>query len=132
MAKASIHFATDSEVVTHLGACVVRANLEGIDLTRQGRLSKSRVIRTAIRFGYEASVERMREPAPVALPQTTVTTDADRLKAAMSRQGLTNSTLGAAIGVSRDVVKNAVRGLAMGPALRAWLAEQEASDNGDR
>jgi len=126
MAKASIHFATDSEVVTHLGACVLRANAEGIDLRRHGALSKSKVIRTAIRFGYEASVERMRQPAPVALPQTTPTTDADRLKAAMARHGLGNAALGALIGVSRDVVKNAVRGLAMGPALRAWLAEQEA------
>jgi len=92
---------------------------------RTGKGSGSALLRFAVACGA-VFAESGAIKAPVALPQSTVVSDADRLKTAMARQGLTNSTLGAAIGVSRDVVKNAVRGLAMGPALRAWLAEQEA------
>ena len=91
---------------------------------RTGKGSGSALLRRAVECGALWAASGATK-AIVALPQTTVTTDADRLKAAMARQGLGNTALGALIGVSRDVVKNAVRGLAMGPALRAWLAEQE-------
>lgn len=124
MAKHSIHFATGPATVANLQPCLARAMLERVDLTWRGKLSRSKIIDKAIEYGAQASVAAMRQTVP-ALPVATGVTDADRLRAAMARLGLGNAALGALIGVSRDVVKNGVRGLAMGPALRAWLAEQE-------
>jgi len=127
MAKASIHFATDSEVVTHLGACVLRANAEGIDLRRHGALSKSKVIRTAIRFGYEASVERMRQPAPVALPEKAGTADADRLRAAMGTMAPIEVCRAAGLKDSASIRNVVNKGAALAGKLLAWVESREAA-----
>jgi hypothetical protein len=123
VAKDSIHFAVTPDVRANLMTVFARGMVDGQDFTRHGKPSRSALLRYTIKRAADACA------APVsnvlALPEHSVSTDADRLKAAMARAGLTNATLGALIGVSRDVVKNGVRGLAMGPALRGWLAEQE-------
>jgi len=107
----------------HLAAVYARDAIDGVPIAT-GKGSGSALLRRAVECGALWAASGATK-AIVALPQTTATTDADRLKAAMARQGLGNTALGNLIGVSRDVVKNAVRGLAMNKVLRAWLAEQE-------
>lgn len=120
MAKDTINFAVTPEVRADLLIVFGRGMLDGQNFRRHGKPNRSSVLRYAIKEAARACA------APVAvvaaLPEKAGATDTDRLKAAMAREGLTNATLGALLGVSRDVVKNAVRGLPMGLALRTWLA----------
>lgn len=126
MAKYSIHFATTPATVDNLRACVARAVLEGVDLNRHGKLSRSRIIDTAIRYGEEASAAALRPPAPVALPEKTGSVDADRLRAAMGT--MTPIDVCRAAGLKDGAsIRNVVnKGAALAGKLRAWVESQEA------
>jgi hypothetical protein len=127
MAKSSIHFATGPTTLDNLRACVARAVLEGVDLRRHGKLSRSRIIDTAIRYGAEASVAALQQPAPVALPEQATLTDAERLKAARERAGLSLRALAALLGYKdKASIQNVERGMRMPAAMRAWVESQES------
>lgn len=118
IARASI---PDPDTFTaHLRTVFTRAASEGIHIST-GKGGGSALLRLSVEWGAKWA-ETSHVKATLALPVPVGPTDTERLKAAMARQGLTNATLGKLLGVSRDVVKNAVRGMAMGPALRTWLA----------
>jgi molybdenum cofactor biosynthesis enzyme len=128
MAKSSIHFATGPATVDNLRACVARAVLEGVDLTYRGKLSRSRIIDTAIRYGAEASVAAL-QPAPVALPERATPTDAERLKAARAASGLSSRRLAELLGYKHKTsIQNVeIRGFPMSDKIRAWVEQQESS-----
>lgn len=136
MAKASIHFAVTPDVLAHLVAVYARGMVEGVDfMARSGsarsgmrqpapRLSRSAIIRQAIKYGAESCAGAMRVTVP-ALPERTGTTDANRLIAA--RGTMTRQECARAAGLKDESsVRNVEsRGMALAGKLRAWVESVE-------
>ena len=126
---ACVSFDSDPSAPDNLATLFTLGTAAGLELAKpDGTPNTSRVVCYAARAAVESAetIATLRAELAAAKGITPAPTDAERLAAAMRRAGLDRTGVATLLGISGDVVRNAQRGLKMGPALRAWVAEQEA------
>ncbi len=139
-AKDTIHFALEpgarEALIEDLREVFIRGTLDGVDfMSRAGalrktrapapRLSRSKIITQAIRYGAEACRGALLPVTP-ALPATTGTVDADRLKAARGAMSRAECARVAGLKDESSVRNVESRGMRLAGRLLAWVSEREA------
>lgn len=126
--KHTINFAADEKTVDNLRDVVTHAMIEGVDLNAHGRLSRSKIIREAIRRGSMWSKAALTPVVP-ALLATTSSADADRLVRAMDGAGITSpKALAESLGYKdKASVQNVkTKGMKLSGRLLEWVERMEA------
>ena len=112
------------EFRAHLGAVFARAAQDGVHFAA-GKGSGSALLRLAVNWGAKyAATSHVK--AIVALPQTTATADADRLKAAMGTMAPIEVCRAAGLKDGASIRNVVTKGMPLAGKLLAWVESQEA------
>lgn len=107
----------------HLGAVFARAAQDGVHIAA-GKGSGSALLRLAVNWGAKYAAAGHAK-ATLALPQTTATTDADRLKAAMGTMAPIEVCRAAGLKDGASIRNVVNKGMPLAGKLLAWVESQE-------
>ena len=124
MAKQTACIVVTPDMLADLVVVFGRGVIDGADYTRGGKLSRSAIIRDAVKRGAASCA--VIPPSVIALPERAGSADADRLRAARGDMSTGECAKAAGLkdGASVRNVEN--KGMPLRGALLAWVETREA------
>ncbi len=123
MAKQIACIVVTPDMLADLVTVFTRGVLDGATYTHGGKLSRSAIIRDAVKRGAESCA--VIPPRIVALPERAGAADADRVKAARGKMTRAECARAAGLKDESSVRNVEARGMPLRGALLAWVVARE-------